>query len=68
MGRQHQQEAADDREFERIMAMSDDEVIASVGGHDEAERIAADMRHMVDTAWIEASRRRAKISSSGTDC
>jgi hypothetical protein len=36
--------AASDAEVERILAMTDDEIIAEVGGPEEAERIAAEGR------------------------
>lgn len=58
MGRASQQDAADDLEFQRIMSMTDEEAIASVGGIEAAERIADEMREIVDKAWIEAERRR----------
>lgn len=64
MGRSRRRNATDDREFERIMSMTDDEVIASVGGVKAAERIAAEMRRIFDKARIEAERRRKTRSST----
>ncbi len=56
-GSTSQQQAADDRELERILSMTDAEIIASVGGDEEAERIAKECRELFERAVVEAERR-----------
>lgn len=51
------QDAADDRELERIMAMTEDELIASMGGREKYDRAAAEARAIFEAAVLEAERR-----------
>lgn len=51
------QDAADDRELERIMAMTEDELIASMGGREEYDRAVQETRDIFERAVAEAERR-----------
>lgn len=43
--------AAADREVARIMAMSDDDIIAEAGGHEAAQKIADEMRALFERVY-----------------
>lgn len=60
MGRTNQRDAADDREFERIMSMTEDEMIESMGGREEYDRATQDARDAFERAVAEAERRVGK--------
>ncbi len=60
MGRACQRDAADDRELERILAMTEDELVESMGGRDEFDRAARDARECFERAVAEAERRTGK--------
>lgn len=57
MGRANQRDAADDRELERIMAMTEDELIESMGGREEYDRAVQEARESFERAVVEAERR-----------
>ena len=60
MGRANHRDAADDRELERIMAMTEDELIESMGGREKYDRAAQDARDCFERAVQEAERRVGK--------
>lgn len=60
MGRTNQRDAEDDRELERIMAMTEDELIADAGGRETYDRQVAEARASFERAVIEAERRTGK--------
>lgn len=60
MGRTNQQDAADDREFERIMSMTEDELIESMGGREKYDRAVQEARDAFERAVAEAERRVGK--------
>lgn len=60
MERTTQRDAADDRELELIMAMTEAELIASMGGQEEFDRQAAEARECFERAVAEAERRTGK--------
>lgn len=57
MGRASQRDAADDHELERIMSMTEDELIESMGGRVEYERAAQEAREIFERAVAEAELR-----------
>jgi hypothetical protein len=63
MGRATQQDADDDRELERIMAMTEDELIDDMGGREAYERRTQEAREMFERAVAEAERRTGKAFS-----
>lgn len=60
MGRNNQQDAADDHELERIMGMTEYELIADAGGREAYDAQVADARASFERAVIEAERRTGK--------
>ena len=60
MGRSSQQDAADDRELERIMSMTEDELIAGAGGREAYDAQVAEARASFERAVAEAERRTGK--------
>ncbi len=60
MGRENQRDAADDREIERIMSMTEDELIESMGGREEYDRAVQEARDAFERAVSEAERRVGK--------
>lgn len=65
MGRSNQRDAADDRELERVMSMSEDELVASMGGRAAFDAAAADARATFERAVAEAERRTGKKFDPG---
>lgn len=57
MGRANQQDAADDAEIERIMRMTEEELVESMGGREEFDRQVAECREAFERAVAEAERR-----------
>lgn len=57
MGRVCQRDAADDREAERIMAMTEDELVESMGGREEFDRGVREAQEIFERAVAEAERR-----------
>lgn len=60
MGRANHRDAEDDRELERILAMTEAELVESMGGRDEVERAAQEARDIFERAVAEAERRVGK--------
>lgn len=60
MGRSNQRDAVDDREFERIMAMTEDELIEDAGGREAFDKQVAEARESFERAVAEAERRTGK--------
>lgn len=60
MERTSQQDAADDAELERIMRMTEEELIESMGGRAEYDSQVAECREMFERAVSEAERRTGK--------
>ncbi len=60
MGRGNQQDAADDREFERIMAMTEEELVESMGGREAFDAGVVEARESFERAVAEAERRTGK--------
>lgn len=54
------QDAAEDAEVERILAMTEDELIASVGGPEAYDHATAEARRIFNRAVAEAERRVGK--------
>lgn len=57
MDRSNQQDAAGDREFERIMQMSEAELIAEAGGQEAFDAQVREARESFERAVAEAERR-----------
>lgn len=60
MGRVSQQDAADDAELERIMSMTEDELVKSMGGREAFDTGVAQARECFERAVAEAERRTGK--------
>lgn len=60
LGRSNQRDAVDDREFERIMAMTEDELIEDAGGREAFDKQVAEARESFERAVAEAERRTGK--------
>jgi hypothetical protein len=60
MGRSIQQDAADDREIERIMSMKEEDLVASMGGREAYDLAVEETRAIFERAVAEAERRTGK--------
>ena len=60
MGRANQQDAADDAELERIMSMTEDELVESMGGREAFDEGVRAARECFERAVAEAERRTGK--------
>ena len=60
MGGVNQQDAADDAELKRIMAMTEAELVESMGGREAFDEGVREAREIFERAVIEAERRTGK--------
>ena len=60
MGRTSQQDAVDDAELERIMSMTEDMLVESMGGRKAFDDAVAEARECFERAVAEAERRTGK--------